>query len=611
MTWPMIWPCLLLFTPLAKSQGCYFQDKYYDEGNWEYSDVTKKWCICSWTGDYFTWHCQSERPSSTSAPAKAPRTSQTCNTFAWTDYCPSQELTVGKYLVEGAFSYRDQSDVSPAIQSKLTRTAYGDGSSSPSGADRPNPRLISNLVLDRSPRPNDSGLSDYFWVWGQILDHDMVRSKTIKAVQENFPIQVPAGDRIFDPRRTGTVQIPLKRHEFDPQTGASSSSPRKQLNFVTSLMDSGTVYGDGSVRSEWLKEKQGGRLKINNDNGLAPINDGTLENDVEGGGRAPFVLGDVRANENSLLTALHTVLLREHNFWAKIISDASPELSDDAIYHKARVMVESIMQSITWNEWLPIVLGPDALPPYQGYRAPTDTSVSSEFSTAAFRLGHGFISDTLWQVDQDGNKLEDLELKDLFFQPSVFLDNDKAMDQILRGAAQHRCNELGTGMTGALRNFLFNSPGFAVMDLASLNIQRARDHGVPDYNTVRRELGLTMKKTFTHITADQWLAAALDSAYQGDLSKVDLWVGAISEDHVKDAQVGKLLHYIVMEQITRLRDGDPLWYENRLARLPLLLQYVQNVKLSDVLERNAHLDVQDHVFYVPDSQPARSTPTTN
>jgi hypothetical protein len=50
-------------------------------------------------------------------------------------------------------------------------------------------------------------------------------------------------------------------------------------------------------------------------------------------------------------------------------------------------------------------------------------------------------------------------------------------------------------------------------DIPAINIQRARDHGVPDYNTCRRAFSLPAAKTFADITPDEQVAATLKALY--------------------------------------------------------------------------------------------------
>ena len=66
---------------------------------------------------------------------------------------------------------------------------------------------------------------------------------------------------------------------------------------------------------------------------------------------------------------------------------------------------------------------------------------------------------------------------------------------ILRGAVKRPSQEIDTKVVDELRNFLFQSGG-AILDLAAINIQRGRETGIPDYNTVRKALGLKRKFKF-------------------------------------------------------------------------------------------------------------------
>lgn len=57
-------------------------------------------------------------------------------------------------------------------------------------------------------------------------------------------------------------------------------------------------------------------------------------------------------------------------------------------------------------------------------------------------------------------------------------------------------------MVDDVRNFLFGEPGSGGFDLASLNIQRGRDHGLLGYNDVREAHGLTRAQGFEDVSSD-------------------------------------------------------------------------------------------------------------
>ena len=76
--------------------------------------------------------------------------------------------------------------------------------------------------------------------------------------------------------------------------------------------------------------------------------------------------GDIRVNENLLLTSYHTIFVREHNRLAKIIYSKDPLLTDEEIYQAARNYVIALIQKITFEDWLPILISQKAYDEYIG-----------------------------------------------------------------------------------------------------------------------------------------------------------------------------------------------------------------------------------------------------
>jgi hypothetical protein len=94
--------------------------------------------------------------------------------------------------------------------------------------------------------------------------------------------------------------------------------------------------------------------------------------------------------------------------------------------------------------------------------------------------------------------------------------------------------------------------------LDAFDVQRARDHGLPDYNTLRQAYGLPSVTSFAAITSDLALQQALASLYP-NINTIDPIVGALAEDHLPGASVGPLVAAGLRVQFERLRDADRFW----------------------------------------------------
>jgi hypothetical protein len=152
-----------------------------------------------------------------------------------------------------------------------------------------------------------------------------------------------------------------------------------------------------------------------------------------------------------------------------------------------------------------------------------------------------------------------------------------------------------------VRNFLFGEPTVgAGFDLAALNIQRGRDHGLGDYNSLRVAYGLPSVSSFSDITSDVNVQAALQSVYS-DVNHIDPWVGALAEDHLADNSLGPLLTAALVDQFNRARDGDRFWFELDPSFTPDEILQLQSVRLGDIIRANTGLtNLQRDVFFVPE-----------
>jgi len=521
-------------------------------------------------------------------PSTQPPTDQPPNANARAAQFPADLRTIdgtNNHLANPTWGNVDEAFI------RLAPNAYEDGTNTPAGATRPSPRAISNAVIAQTASVvNEKNASDYLWQWGQFLDHD-IDETPIAEPAEALDIPVPIGDAFFDPFNTGSVTIPLDRSAFQLVNGV-----REQFNVITAYIDASNVYGSEHERANALRTNDGtGRLLTSagdllpfNTPGLAnaPSNDATL-----------FLAGDIRANEQVALTAMHTLFVREHNRIADSITAANPTLPGDDIYEFARAIVGAEMQAITYNEFLPLLLGGGALGPYRGYRPEVNPNIANEFATACYRVGHSMLSSTVMRLDADGNEIANghLSLAASFFNPQLIIDD--GIEPLLRGLSAQAAQRVDAYLIDDVRNFLFGPPGSGGFDLASLNIQRGRDHGLPTLNQTRIAMGLSAFASFDEITSDATVAANLASVYD-DVNDIDLWVGGLAEDHIADAMIGETKYTIIRDQFRRLRDGDRFFYR---AYLPdSLVRYVDCMTLARIIRANTSIgdELGDDVFIV-------------
>jgi hypothetical protein len=442
----------------------------------------------------------------------------------------------------------------------------------------PNARTVSNLVVagnaGDAETPNAEGLSGMMYAWGQFIDHDI--NLTLSDNVTHIDITVPAGDS------TLAGSISMTRSVIDPLTGVAAK-PAVTTNNVTGWWDGSMVYGSDATTAAGLRGTDGHLLTSAGNN--LPIVDGA------------YAAGDIRVQENPDLTALQTLFMREHNRQVDLLKVAHPDWTGDQLYQQARAIVTAEIAHITYTEFLPHLLGTNAIKPYRGYKAGVDARLTEEFAGAAFRFGHSIVSANLEKTDELGNVIgTPVTLKDAFFQDPAAFAADGGAAGLLRHLTNDLSNSLDVHIVDDLRNFLF-VPGVG-MDLAAINLQRGRDLGLGTLNETRIALGLTPYTSFAQITSDATTAAALQAAY-GDVNQVELWIGGLAENHLSGAMVGQTFDVIIAQQFTNLRDGDRFWYQNQ-GFDPATMRAIESTTLSSVILKNTdtqHMQADAFVFY--------------
>jgi len=271
-----------------------------------------------------------------------------------------------------------------------------------------------------------------------------------------------------------------------------------------------------------------------------------------------------------------TVLVREHNRIAMDLSNINPHWSNETIYQETRKIVSALVQHITYNEFLPRILGPStikefSLEPlshgyYDGYISNCSAGIFTEFSTAAFRFGHSMIAPNLTMMTEEDLMTEgggeQVPLRNHFNNPDL-VRSGRVLDNLVRGLVMAPMEVVDNRISQELKDHLFEEKGrkLSGMDLPALNIQRGRDHGLPGYNKYREFCGLGRSRSFAFEEIPQAWIDELSGVYDHP-DDVDLFPGLLAERKLSGASVGPTLACLIGIQFRYLRSCDRFWYES-------------------------------------------------
>lgn len=444
------------------------------------------------------------------------------------------------------------------------------------------------------------------------------------------------------------------------------------------------------------------------------VPDGLEDGDTEVGGNIPedgfyddelldahYVAGDGRANENVGLTAVHHVFHAEHN---RLV-----EHTKDVTIEDARQMLAggaSAAEAVAFlNEWLDVAVAEvpmdqaavDALDwngerlfqaakfgtemQYQhlvfeefarkiqpaintflvpdGFDATMNPTIMGEFAHVVYRFGHSMLTESIDRYDA-GFDPQHISLIQGFLNPLEFdpLNPDIAAGDIVRGMTRQVGNHIDEFVTSALRNNLLGLP----LDLATINLARGRDTGVPTLNEARQQFYdatdqnellepyrswvdfaghlkneasiinfiaaygthelITSQTTaegrrdaaLTIITGQEFGGLAVpadrldflnaEGAYAGGslggLQDVDFWIGGLAEETMPfGGMLGSTFNFVFEVQMEALQSGDRFYYLQRLDGLHLFGEMENNSFASMIMRNSDAVHLPSDVFSAP------------
>ncbi|NXJ08990.1 PERM Myeloperoxidase, partial [Odontophorus gujanensis] len=503
---------------------------------------------------------------------------------------------------------------------------YEDGVSVPRGASEgklyngfplPLVRKVSNEIAYTANEniTQDQELSLFFMQWGQWVNHDidLAPSSGIGANPELhcdddctfrspcFPIKFPLNDpRML--RSNSCMPFIQSASVCNPRTFT-----REQINAVTSFIDASMVYGSEESVAKSLRNQtnQLGLMAVNQNFTDAGLELLPFENKTKSicvltnkSMNIPcFRAGDKRVTENLGLSALHTVFLREHNRLVTKLQKLNPHWDGEKLYQESRNIIAAMTQIITYRDYIPLLLAEETskwIPLYRGYNESVDPTVSNVFSLA-FRFGHASVQPFVSRLDDSFQPMGSLSHVPLHltFCASWRIIMEGGVDPLIRGMMVDHAKLMKQNqvLIEELQNHLFEQTEIMGLDLAALNLQRGRDHGLPGYNAWRHFCGLSQPQTvdeLSEVLGNSKLAKKFMDLY-GTPDNIDLWIGAIAEPFIPQGRVGPLLACIIGTQFRNLRDGDRFWWENPGVFTLQQLEELSKISVSRVICDNTHI----------------------
>ncbi len=443
--------------------------------------------------------------------------------------------------------------------------------------------------------------------------------------------------------------------------------------------------------------------------------DGDIEIGLENPGNEPgiydnelldahYVAGDGRANENVGLTAVHHVFHSEHNRLVEhtqevVFNDAVAMLNGGAsqaeavaflnewlindvtevpasatglvwdgerLFQAAKFGTEMQYQHLVFEEFarkiqpnINVFLVPD------GFDVTIDPSIVAEFAHVVYRFGHSMLTESIDRFDPNFAP-DHIGLIEGFLNPLQFENNggtstvsaDVAAGAIVRGMTRQAGNEIDEFVTSALRNNLLGLP----LDLATINLARGRDTGVPTLNAARTQFynatnqDVLLKPyeswvdfaghlkheasiinfvaaygTHTMITSETTLEGKRNAALAiitgvtvgefippedrldflnatgayaggslGGLNDVDLWIGGLAEAIMPfGGMLGSTFNFVFEMQMEKLQNGDRFYYLQRLDGLHLFGEMENNSFAAMIMRNTDATHLPSDVFSTP------------
>jgi len=446
---------------------------------------------------------------------------------------------------------------------------------------KPNPRLVSEVLMTRDGIKEVDFLSYWAAAWIQFMVHDWMAHQNSESEYHSVPLE--EDDPLYS--ELGPEML-IAKTIIDPSWSPYEGTPPAYVNRLTHWWDGSQLYGSDEETNRRLRTLQDGKLKLT-EQGRLPVDPVTGE--AVTGFAENWWLG---------LQMFHELFAKEHNAIAAMLKEAYPDWNDDQLFNKARMINAAIMAKIHTVDWTPSILNnPTAK---LAMNADWDVvvggnkklrgvpfSLTEEF-VAVYRM-HPLIRDSVDIVNyQTGGLIENVPTEDQAFRNAEGVLNDYGTANVFYSFGVTHPGQI---TTNNFPKFLQNlrMPDGTVMDLAAVDILRDRERGVPRYNEFRRQLHMPPIRDFTDLTPDVELAEKLREVYDDDVEAIDVMVGQLAEGYRPDGfGFSDTTFRIFTMMAPRRFQGDRFYTNdfNNYVYTPEGMEWIKNADFKSVIVRH-------------------------
>jgi hypothetical protein len=463
----------------------------------------------------------------------------------------------------------------------------------------PSPRTVSVELMTRHSFQPATILNLLAASWIQFMVHDWFVHK--KGTPDNA-VEIPlAGD---DPWPDKPMKV-LRTPAYTPKDPASKRPPTF-VNENSHWWDGSQIYGCDTATAARIRAGQHGKVRVNPD-GRLPVDPATgLE------------ITGFTENTWIGLSMLHGLFALEHNAICDALRGDFPKAADDWLFTKARLINGALMAKIHTIEWTPAILphpvvkiamnanwsglaGQDVQEVLEFLNenellggiigSPTDHhtapySLTEEF-VSVYRMHPLMPDEFTFRSAADNKVIGNFELPDLSFRKGR-----KVLEQL---SLTDLFYSFGMSHPGAVR--LHNFPRHLQnlvkddgerFDVATIDILRDRERGVPRYNRFRKLIHKEPVNSFEELTDNAIWREEIRRVYNNDIDQVDLMVGLFAEPLPDGFGFSETAFRVFVLMASRRLKSDRFFTNDYTPEIytPLGIEWVKQNSMLTVLKRH-------------------------